>query len=509
MKHIVLGRRKLLAEEARGLHLDLKVRSRSTSPLMALYEVEESFDDNNRFEDIVKTPVKARLGDAHIAPKTPVKVKFSSTNKVRGTASASKVILSNYSDDTTEEESNQLKLGGIWKDLYIRLHSLEETCKQQEEIIGFISEDRDSLFHERCETLYKFKHNAQELSSTALSHLEAKEIIKIIKHEKEIVDNKLTALESQREWLEKEIKNYKAVIAGKDSTIISNNVAIGELSQSVADQLEESKVLQDIVYNKDEIIESLKNKLNNKEEENEVLRRSIAAKEKQFAALLKDRDRIKSDYDNLKKQPVYIRIQNNKNTATPSKNEHRNAAAAYSPAAVTDLEITTPECVKEDIDINNLLSCSSLLQTSSPSFNVKERQYLSIIKRLQDQMRDKTGAAEEPVKATPVVSAPKRVASPNENNNLHQVSKVLFKEAESATKSAVSPSRVKQASSSKRVSKPSTKTVNCVENSVIKVEISERKPVIDVASQPCPSPCSSPSGKSPTRLALRRLRANM
>jgi hypothetical protein len=399
--------------------------------------------------------------------------------------------------------------------LYIRLHSLEETCKQQEEIIGFISEDRDSLFHERCETLYKFKHNAQELSSTALSHLEAKEIIKIIKHEKEIVDNKLTALESQREWLEKEIKNYKAVIAGKDSTIISNNVAIGELSQSVADQLEESKVLQDIVYNKDEIIESLKNKLNNKEEENEVLRRSIAAKEKQFAALLKDRDRIKSDYDNLKKQPVYIRIQNNKNTATPSKNEHRNAAAAYSPAAVTDLEITTPECVKEDIDINNLLSCSSLLQTSSPSFNVKERQYLSIIKRLQDQMRDKTaGAAEEPVKATPVkatpvVSAPKRVASPNENNNLHQVSKVLFKEAESATKSAVSPSRVKQASSSKRMSKPSTKTVNCVENSVIKVEISERKPVIDVASQPCPSPCSSPSGKSPTRLALRRLRANM
>ena len=393
--------------------------------------------------------------------------------------------------------------------MYIRLHSLEETCKQQEEIIGFISEDRDSLFHERCETLYKFKHNAQELSSTALSHLEAKEIIKIIKHEKEIVDNKLTALESQREWLEKEIKNYKAVIAGKDSTIISNNVAIGELSQSVADQLEESKVLQDIVYNKDEIIESLKNKLNNKEEENEVLRRSIAAKEKQFAALLKDRDRIKSDYDNLKKQPVYIRIQNNKNTATPSKNEHRNAAAAYSPAAVTDLEITTPECVKEDIDINNLLSCSSLLQTSSPSFNVKERQYLSIIKRLQDQMRDKTGAAEEPVKATPVVRAPKRVASPNENNNLHQVSKVLFKEAESATKSAVSPSRVKQASSSKRVSKPSTKTVNCVENSVIKVEISERKPVIDVASQPCPSPCSSPSGKSPTRLALRRLRANM
>ena len=111
MKHVVLGRRKLLAEEARGLHLDLKVRSRSTSPLMALYEVEESFDDNNRFEDIVKTPVKARLGDAHIAPKTPVKVKFSSTKKVRGTASASKVILSNYSEDTTEEESNQLKLG--------------------------------------------------------------------------------------------------------------------------------------------------------------------------------------------------------------------------------------------------------------------------------------------------------------------------------------------------------------------------------------------------------------
>ena len=504
MKHVVFGRRELQADVARGVQLEVNVRSRSTSPLMALYD-----DDTSDYTDRLESDL------VHAAVKIPVKqtsakssMRVGSAKKVRGSTTASKAILSNYNTDDTDEESSKLKLGGIWKDLYLRLHSLEETCKQQEEIIGFISEDRDSLFYERCETLYKFKHNAQELSSTALSHLEAKEIIRIIKNEKEIVDNKLTALESQREWLEKEIKNYKSIIASKDSTIVANNVTIGELSQNVEDQLEENKVLQDIVYNKDETIENVKNKLVNKEEEIEVLRRSIAAKEKQFAALLKDRDRIKTEFDNLKKQPIYIRIQNNKNIITPSKSEIRNPAV-YSPAAVTDLEVATPECVKEDIDINNLLSCSSLLQSSSPSFNIKERQYLSIIKRLQDQLRDKSSATEEPVKPTPVVSVPKRVTSLNESNNLNQVSKVLFKEPESVTKSPSQGKVTSHGRSHKSTNKSLTKTVNCVENNVIKVEITERKPCNDV-QQPCLSPCSSPSaGKSPTRLALRRLRGNM
>lgn len=479
---------------------------------MTLYddEEEESSECNdNRVEcefsrNIMKTAVKTRLDGVHTTAKTPVKTRMGSNKKGRGSCT-SKAIIS-HSDDTIDEESNTLKLGGIWKDLYIRLHSLEETCKQQGEIIGFISEDRDSLLHERCETLYKFKHNAQELSSTALSHLEAKEIIKIIKNEKEVVDYKLTALESQREWLEKEIKNHKSTIAMKDSSIVANNVCIGELSQNVADQVEENKVLQDIVYNKDEIIESVKNKLMNKEEEIEVLRRSIAAKEKQFAALLKDRDRIKNDFDNLKKQPIYIRLQNNKNIITPSKCEHRKL---YSPAAVTDLEIATPECVKEDIDINNLLSCSSLLQSSSPSFNIKERQYLSIIKRLQDRMRDKSCATEETIRSTPFINVSKRVASPNESSNLNQVSKVLFKETESGKRSPVCASPV-GGKSTIRMSKSLKKTDNCVENNVIRIEVTERSPAIDDLQQPCMSPCPSPSaGKSPTRLALRRLRGNL
>ena len=506
MKHVVFGRRKLQADALRGVQLEVNVRSRSTSPLMALID-DDTSEYTGRFESdvahaAIKIPVK------HAATKSSARAGIS--KKVRGSTTANKAILSNCNTDDTDEESSKLRLGGIWKDLYVRLHSLEETCKQQEEIIGFITEDRDSLFNGRCEALNKFKQNAQELSSTALSHLEAKEIIKIIKHEKDIVDNKLTALESQREWLEKEIKNYKSIIASKDSMIVANNVTIGELSQSVEDQLEENKVLQDIVYNRDETIENVKNKLVNKEEEIEVLRRSIAAKEKQFAALLKDRERIRTEFDSLKKQPIYIRIQNNKNIMTPSKSENRNPAI-YSPAAVTDLEVTTPECVKEDIDINNLLSCSSLLQSSSPSFNIKERQYLSIIKRLQDQLRDKCSVPEEPTKSTPVVGMPKRVACQNENNGLNQVSKVLFKERESVTKSS-SPSRDKgtnRGSPNKSTSKSSTKTINCIENNVIKVEITERKPFNDV-QQPHSSPCPSPSaGKSPTRLALRRLRENM
>ena len=303
--------------------------------------------------------------------------------------------------------SSGLRLGGVWMDHFQQRFALEETVGRQREVLQFTAEDRDTLQWERRHWVERFKANAASLSRTELSHLEAQQIIDIVNAEKRALDSKCLSLESQREWLERERMQLKKQIEDNSAAIKLNAMKVNDLDATIRNQIDENRILQGIIYSRDEQIDNLKRRISGKDEELEVLKHSSATKDRQILAIVKERDRLKDENEGIKKKLARSKMpqdaalpEDRVSTPLISKKKAQGPSAAYSLGqSPTDVaSLSTPRHTARSIAVDIPSSqepgfrLDELLQLPTRSgFDLKERSYLSIIHKLQQNLKEAQG----------------------------------------------------------------------------------------------------------------------
>lgn len=280
-----------------------------------------------------------------------------------------------------------LRLGGIWKDAYDRICSLENELKHCNEQILMLSEDRDTLVNDKINLNKTFKYTLTSLSNTELSHLQAQQIINHVLGEKHDLDSKCNSLLSQRDWLENERFSLRSQVLASENLINDNCNRIQSLEHSLKESLQENIELKKQLNKREDFIETLKNDIISKEDEIRVFKKSIETKDRQLQVLVKERNRTQDDYDRLRKslKPRERNlIDNENNPETPSKISMLKSPSKSSPSGVDSLQLTptpqTPNNNKNDI----LLKLLEIQESCSPN---KEKQYHKIIKNLQFQIK--------------------------------------------------------------------------------------------------------------------------
>ena len=293
-------------------------------------------------------------------------------------------------DNNDEILDSGLRLGGIWRDTYNKMCSLECEIKQNNEIISMLSEDRDTLIHDRINMTKTFKYTLTSLSDTELSHLQAQQIINHVLGEKHDLDSKCHSLLSQRDWLENERFHLRSQILASDNLINDNCKRIQTLEDSLKESLQENVELKKVLTRRDDNIETLKNDITSKDDEIRVLKKSLETKDRQLQVLVKERNRSQDDLDRLRKslRPRERNLVDENNPETPkdprlsSPNIFKSPNKSYdvSPNGVNSLQLT-PQAPSKSFDSSNILSKLQEIQDSlSPN---KEKQYHRIIKKLQ------------------------------------------------------------------------------------------------------------------------------
>jgi len=309
-------------------------------------------------------------------------------------------------DKPTEEILDTgIRLGGIWRDTYNKICTLENEIKNNNENILMLCEDRNTLIYDRINMTKTFKYTLTSLSDTELSHLQAQQIINHVLGEKHSLDSRCNSLLSQRDWLENERFQLRSQLLASENLITDNCKHIQTLEESLNKSLQDNIELKKQLSKRDDSIEVLKNDIISKDDEIRVLKKSLETKDRQLQVLVKERNRSQDDLDRLRKSlrprernPV---DENSPETPKDSRistpNMFKSPSKSYdiSPNGVNSLQMT-PETPNKSFDSANILSKLQEIQDSmSPN---KEKQYHRIIKKLQfdlAQAKLRTGIVNE------------------------------------------------------------------------------------------------------------------
>jgi chromosome segregation ATPase len=331
--------------------------------------------------------------------KVSITKKVNKNNKLKTTATTTTIPkqepLKKYKQKQTNSEEKTildcgLKLGGIWRDAYDKICSLENELKHSNEQILMLNEDRDTLIYDRINLNKTFKYTLTSLSDTELSHLQAQQIINHVLGEKHDLDSKCHSLLSQRDWLENERFSLRSQVLASENLINDNCNRIQLLENSLKESLHENIELKKQLNKRDDNIETLKLDILAKDDEIRVLKKSLDTKDRQLQVLVKERNRTQDDLDRLRKS-LKPRERNlidneNNNLETPNKNINIKSPTKSSntPNGVDSLNLTPqPQTPTNKIDKFDILSKLQEIQEScSPN---KEKQYHMIIKKLQWQ----------------------------------------------------------------------------------------------------------------------------
>jgi hypothetical protein len=321
--------------------------------------------------------------------------------------------------------SNGVTLGGVWKDYHDIFVALREKEQRLEEEVGLLTEDRDSLIYERISLFEKWKLDMASLTEAETSHFEAQQLIDHVRGEQKVLQSKVLSLEAQRMWLEKEREDLRS-----QCSCASNNVnelcdQLARLQSQLDTEKEETSALQDLLYKRDETIESLKVAAQKRDEEIDVLRKSVVTKDRQFQTLIKERDRIRHDLDIANKQlarpkPLHRSSSAPRDSRRPYASKYSSDEESSSSEVedvgdvdyvgtkestyLTPEKISTPSTsaafaissegradyyasatsTSTPVDIATLLVGD--IDASRQRFEIKERQYQAIIRKLQQNL---------------------------------------------------------------------------------------------------------------------------
>jgi len=160
-------------------------------------------------------------------------------------------------DKPTEEILDTgIRLGGIWRDTYKKICTLENEIKNNNENILMLCEDRNTLIYDRINMTKTFKYTLTSLSDTELSHLQAQQIINHVLGEKHSLDSRCNSLLSQRDWLENERFSLRSQVLASENLINDNCNRIQLLENSLKESLHENIELKKQLNKKDDNIET-------------------------------------------------------------------------------------------------------------------------------------------------------------------------------------------------------------------------------------------------------------
>eukprot|EP01034_Spumella_vulgaris_P022061 gene22061-28156_t len=106
---------------------------------------------------------------------------------------------------------------------------------------------------------------------------------------------------TQREWLEKQNKEFRASNVQLNDALVQSERRVLELESKLQEEQQEAKTLGAIVFKRDEIVEGYQKQLQIKQEELEVLKKSLTTKDRQTTALMKEKNRLKDEVETQSK----------------------------------------------------------------------------------------------------------------------------------------------------------------------------------------------------------------
>ena len=335
--------------------------------------------------------------------------------------------------------ANGILLNGVWRDYYDIIVSANELERYSEDRIGFLTEDRDSLAMERTILLEQWRINISSLTGIETNQLEATQIIDQIRIEKSNLEGRCSSLEAQRDWLDKQRRELSKELAAMSDSMDFITAKLKREENELRIEKIENKCLQELTYRRDEMIEFLQTRISKSDEEIEVLAKSISAKDRQFQAILKERNRLKDELEVSRKETARGRrfpnsSQSFKASQTPLAGrppmllrsdflvEERPSKLLASPDHGTDDDTQTlksdvrssplsgsstsvdkenvcdgfRECLERnplfsDCDLQHSTiadgNISVVLPDNEPSFDVRDRIYRSVIKKLQNELK--------------------------------------------------------------------------------------------------------------------------
>lgn len=193
---------------------------------------------------------------------------------------------------TMNAEYYNMKYGGVWKQFHEQIKSSNDEIKNLKDELFTLKVEYDKIYEEKNNLLMKFKENISVLTTTETSHLESKQIIKIIKNEHDILINKVLALETHIDWLNTQLAQVKSL----------RNINIEEIDvlqtinksneQKIVDlQLLNENILQQHII-KDNEIKKYKKELALKNDELLVLTHSLSSKDSRIVNLIKEKNQL-------------------------------------------------------------------------------------------------------------------------------------------------------------------------------------------------------------------------
>ena len=197
--------------------------------------------------------------------------------------------------------SNGIALGGVWKDFHDKMKELEIENEELKTINSDLINSRTILQQDHDNILEQFRLSASTLTREKSSHLEALDILGQANNDKELLEKRCANFERQ-------CMKQSAIIdqLEKENNDLSSSLSFWQAKFSGADNLvreekDENTILSDLIMKRDEQIEKLKTINTNKDNENNILKRSLQGKEKQLISICRDRDRLKDQIETYNK----------------------------------------------------------------------------------------------------------------------------------------------------------------------------------------------------------------
>jgi chromosome segregation ATPase len=248
--------------------------------------------------------------------------------------------------------------------------------------------------------------------------LEAKEIIEHVQKEQSDLKSKCISLESQRDWQEQERLNLKSIVNSNELKLKEYEDNINKIENDLENEKNLNTGLQELLNLKSNQIDNKNKKMIKKDEELEVLYRSLSTKDRQFQTLVKERNRLRDELTEKKKlnlRPTSLQQSRSKRNeriklTTPEKsneNDNNNRLISSSsssesfieevsndnsdinntPNGVNDL-LLSPQDIRLDISTNDAIQDKDVIDLIHlESGDKKERRFYIIIKKLQNELK--------------------------------------------------------------------------------------------------------------------------
>jgi chromosome segregation ATPase len=201
-----------------------------------------------------------------------------------------------YKLDAVEVASHYaIKYGGLWKEFHQEISTLNVKVKDLEVMTKQLQHEKDNLVEENKSVLMKYKGNLSSLTEVETSNLEHKQILAIIKSEKEGLMNRLNGSESQIKWLDTQLMEVKSLRSINVSEIEALRLIIASMQAKLSDYEGRHREQSRAIDTNNQSINQLNASLNAKNEEIMKLTRAISAKDKQIVNLVKERNNLQRD----------------------------------------------------------------------------------------------------------------------------------------------------------------------------------------------------------------------